>query len=176
MKDTKPDLILHPIRMKIILAFAGQHMTTQELAERLQDVPQATLYRHLGKLTKGGVLQIVEERPIRGTIEKVYALPDNNAILTVEDLAEASAEDHMRYFTQFVTSLIGDFGRYIGQENPNYEADGIGYRQVPLNLTDEELKEMVQRLQNVVKDYSSNSPSPERRRKTFTTIIIPDVY
>ncbi len=85
-----------------------------------------------------------------------------------------SSPSHMHYFTQFVISLIGDFERYIRQANPNYETDGMVYRQVPMYLTDDELQEMYQRLRNVVKDYAANPPSPEGYKRNHTTILIPD--
>ena len=174
LKETKTDLIIHPVRIRILLAIEGQKMTTQELSERLKDIPQATLYRHLSKLNKGGIIKVVEERQVRGTLEKVYAVPDNNADLNFQDLQDSSDEDNIRYFTHFVATLIGDFGRYIRKGKPNYEADGLSYKQVSLNLTDHELKEMVEKIQNILEDYNSNSPSEERHRKTYTTIIIPD--
>ena len=130
MKETKTDLIIHPVRIRILLAIEGQNMTTQELSERLKDVPQATLYRHIGKLTKAGIIKVVEERQVRGTLEKVYAVPDNNADLNFQDVQDSSDEDNILHFTHFAASLIGDFGRYISEGKPNYEADGLSYRQV----------------------------------------------
>lgn len=72
--------MLHPVRLRILQAFRGRSaMTARELAERLADVPQATLYRHLGALTDGGVLRVVEERRVRGAVERVFALPEEAA-------------------------------------------------------------------------------------------------
>ncbi|TFG62948.1 MAG: transcriptional regulator, partial [Spirochaetales bacterium] len=35
----KPDLIFHPVRMRIIAAVSGQKMTAKDIAELLPDVP-----------------------------------------------------------------------------------------------------------------------------------------
>ena len=90
MATTKPDLILHPLRMRIIMTIAGKQMTAQNLAAALPDIAQATLYRHINKLAQGGVLAVIEERPVRGTMEKVYSLSQNAAFLGVSDIAEMS--------------------------------------------------------------------------------------
>ena len=83
MQPAKPDLILHPIRMRIILALAqGRSLTAQELGAALPDVAQATLYRHLNRLLKGGVLAVVDERQVRGAVERIYALREENLDLS----------------------------------------------------------------------------------------------
>lgn len=42
---TKVDLLLHPVRLRVVQALLGQEMTPQQLVDALGDVPQATLYR-----------------------------------------------------------------------------------------------------------------------------------
>ena len=44
------DLLLHPIRLRIVQALVGEPMTPLQLKDRLADVPQATLYRHINQL------------------------------------------------------------------------------------------------------------------------------
>src|SRR5437899_614102 len=131
MKETKADLLLHPIRLRIIQAFVPpKRLTAQAIGAMLPDVPPATLYRHLNTLTRGGVLAVVERRQVRGTTEKVYALLAGGTHLSPSDLAAASKEDHLRYFTTFVATLLGDFARYLERDHADFVADGVGYRQV----------------------------------------------
>ena len=47
------DLLLHPVRLRIVQALVGSPMTPLHLKEQLGDVPQATLYRHLSQLFEG---------------------------------------------------------------------------------------------------------------------------
>ncbi len=126
MSHSKADLILHPIRMRILVAVAGKQMTAQQLASALPDVAQATLYRHINRLAKGGALTVVKERPVRGTVEKVYALDQQGAWLGAADVENFSKDDHIRTFTAFVASLLGDFGQYVAStEKPDLAADGV---------------------------------------------------
>ena len=174
MKETKADLLLHPIRLRIIQAFMPpKRLTAQEIGSALPDVPPATLYRHLNKLARGGVLAIVERRPVRGTTEKVYALLAGGAYLKPDDLAGASKEDHLRYFTTFVASLLGDFARYLDRDHPDFVADNVGYRQVPLYLSDEEFTRMAVEVNVALAPLATNGPGPGRRRRMLSTVIIP---
>ncbi|WP_236692663.1 helix-turn-helix domain-containing protein [Aneurinibacillus tyrosinisolvens] len=175
MKESKADLILHPVRMRVIQALAGGcQLTTQQLIELLPDIPQATLYRHINKLLKADVISVAEQRQVRGTIEKVYTLPEQNGNLSREDLVNATREDHMRYFTTFLSTLQGDFSRYLQQENYDLLADGVGYRHVPLYMSDEEFHDFIQTVRTSFLKYAENKPAPGRRRRTITTIIIPE--
>ncbi len=168
------DLLLHPIRLRVVLSLAGgRHRSAADLAEELADVPLASLYRHIRTLADAGVLAVVEERPARGTPRRVYALVEGAAELSPQDLAQASAEDHLRYFTVFLAGLLDDFGRYLATGDHDLVADGVGYRQVALELSDQELAELAGRLNAALAPVLANPPGPGRRRRMLTTVLVP---
>lgn len=176
IQETKADLLLHPIRMRIVLTLVGgRQLSGLQLAEVLPDVPQATLYRHLNKLAKGGILQIVEQRQVRGAVEKVYTVFGSAANITAEEAASATRDDHLRYFTMFVAGLLGEFERYLGQGQVDMLKDGVGYRQVPMYLSDAEFLKFQADLSRIVLAAYANEPTPERRRRILTTIVMPDI-
>ncbi len=70
MNKTRQDLLLHPVRQRILLATAGRRVTAQQLVNAMPDVPQATLYRNINKLAGAGLLVVVGERRVRNTVEK----------------------------------------------------------------------------------------------------------
>src|ERR1700681_1636175 len=138
----RADLVLHPVRLRIILAFArGRRLTPQEVAAVLPDVSQATLYRQIERLFRGGALAIASERRVRGAVERTYVLAEGGSSVSLEDLANSSRDDHLGYFTAFAAGLIAQFERYLEREEIDLLKDGVGYREVVLNLTDEKLKE-----------------------------------
>jgi DNA-binding transcriptional ArsR family regulator len=176
MATSRADLILHPVRMRLIATLARRQLTARQLSELLPEIPQATLYHHLGTLTRVGLLHVVSERPVRGTVEKLYALAENNVSVAPADLANASRDDQLRYFTVFVTSLLGDFARYLQQDaSIDLLADGAGYREVPVYLSDAELVQFATAVNRAVLPFLENQPSPSRRRRLFATVMIPDV-
>src|SRR5215467_4010514 len=134
----RADLILHPVRLRIILAFASdlgtRRLTPRQVAAILPDLPQASLYRHIERLHRGGVLAVAGERP--------YVLAAGGSTLTPEDLAQATRDEHLGYFTAFAAGLIAQFERYLQRPEVDLVADGVGYRHVVLDLTDDEVQEM----------------------------------
>jgi DNA-binding transcriptional ArsR family regulator len=175
MAISRADLILHPVRMRLLVTLARRQLTARQLSESLPDIPQATLYHHLGILTRAGLLRIVSERRVRGAVERLYALADDTAFLSPADLANVSLEDHLRYFTIFVTSLIGDFAHYLQQNQPSdLAADGVGYRETPFYLSDEEYARASAAVSQALQPFMGNEPTAQRRRRLFTIIVFPD--
>lgn len=168
------DLLLHPIRLRIVQALVGTPMTPLQLKDRLGDVPQATLYRHINQLADGGLLEVVAERPSRGGVERTYGVVTASVALGDSELESATADDHFRYFATFVGTLLADFGAYLDSGDPAFSADRVGYRQVPLWLTDEEFDALVARMTTAVQEHVDNKPAPGRRRRLLSTIVIPD--
>ncbi len=175
MTRNKAELILHPVRLKILQALAGDRvLSTRQLAQLLPDVAQATLYRHVQKLLQAEILRIDSEQPSRGTIERFYRFQEDNAELSDAELATLSHDDHRRYFTTFVTTLMADFERYLQRETLDLRTDGVGYHQVALHLNAAEMEEFALALQAVVKPYLKYQRSPDRQRILFSTILMPD--
>ncbi|XVQ06734.1 helix-turn-helix domain-containing protein [Spirillospora sp. CA-255316] len=176
MRDSKErwaDLALHPVRIRVLRAVGGGRRSTREIAGLLPDVPQATLYRHLAALAKGGLLEVVEERRVGGANERVYALPPGGAVLSGEALATATAEDHGRYFTAFVSSLLAEFSRYLARERIDLAADGVGYQQSVLHLDDEEFADFARRFTELVQPLLGNEPREGRTPRLLATVLMP---
>jgi DNA-binding transcriptional ArsR family regulator len=174
-KKTKADLILHPIRMRILIALAGRQKTSQELASELPDIPQATLYRHINRLAKAGLLEVVEERPARGAVEKVYTVGAHTSMLTAEEMADFSKDDHMRYFITFVASLLDDFSRYLQHSHTvDMATEVVGYNKFPLELSDEEFQSLSAKMNEALAPYLDNPPGQDRQRRLFSFIVMPD--
>ena len=168
------DLLLHPVRLRVVQALAGRELSAAQLRTRLPDVPQATLYRHLDRLHDGGLLEVVAERPVRGAVERTFRLVASKVSLSGADLAGTTADEHRTYFATFLGTLLGDFDRYLDDEGADLEADGVSYRQVPLWLSDEEVHEVLADLRAVLAARLEQPPGPGRRRRTVTIVTLPD--
>ncbi|GKU77309.1 helix-turn-helix domain-containing protein [Paenibacillus sp. L3-i20] len=176
LSESRADLILHPIRMRIIQTLVGgAQLTTLQISERMPDIPQATMYRHLNKLLKAKLIEVIEQIQVRGTMMKVYVLTSNGGEIPTQDLKMMSSEAHMELFMKFVASLIGDYGTYLQQENYDLEQDGVSLRQLELHLTDEEYMELLQGMRAQMAKHIENKPTNERRRRNIVTMVIPGV-
>jgi DNA-binding transcriptional ArsR family regulator len=175
MNKVKANLLLHPVRLRIILAVGGREVTAQELADELPDIPQATLYRHINTLAATEILAVVRERRVHNTLEKTYALQRHGLLLTAEDLKNAQPEDHIRLITQYLGLLLGYYVRYIEQGNVDFARDNVLLQTFPAYLSQAEIQELGQAIQVALQPYVINEPSPERRRFILGLISLPDV-
>lgn len=175
MTGAKAELIFHPVRMRILQALLRSgRMTPGELGGALDDVPPATLYRHIKALTEGGAIEVVEERPVRGVVERLYAVDlGGGASLTSAEAAGISREEHVRYFAVFLAGLLGEFERYLSRPSADPARDGMGYRQFPLHLSDDELKDLLGAMDALLQRAMANEPGPARTPRLLTRILVP---
>jgi Helix-turn-helix domain len=107
------DLLLHPVRLRIVKAFLGDRaLTTGQLAAELDDVPAGSLYRHVALLTSAGVLQVVAERRVRGAVERTYTLRQFAARISPVEAAAMTAEEHAQAFIVYVAGMLADADRH----------------------------------------------------------------
>ena len=171
--ESKADLVLHPVRFRILMAVSARRLTPQQIGAELPDVSQPSLYRHIALLTRAGILQTVEETTNRGTIEKLLTLPVQAADLSADDMAVVSPEDQMRYFTNFCALLMGKGRAYFEHKAKGGRAGG-NYSFEALYLTDAEFDHLTAVLKGLEALTASNPPSAERRRRILFTAVIPD--
>lgn len=176
MSTTMNDLLLHPIRLRIVTAITGNKVTAKDLAKALPDIPQTTLYRHINVLVDGGLLQVVDEIPQRGTVERVFGFKEPPS-LSPEDLRGLSKEEYQQTFILILTTLLHEATNSLNSLPENEEIDllGEGYQfsQMSLNLTDEEYEKLNNRILALMLEAGKNRSSEKRKRRIFSYLFIP---
>lgn len=168
------DLLLHPVRLRIVKAFLGDRaLTTRQLAAELPDVPAASVYRHVARLAEAGVLSVVSERRVRGITERTYTLRIYAAQVQPAEVAAMGPAEHANAFLAYVAGLLGDFDRYLATEPEDPARDGAGYRVAGLWLSDAELAEYQRELAAITVPRLANGPGEGRRRRLLYTIMLP---
>jgi hypothetical protein len=168
------DLVLHPVRLRIIKAFLGDRaLTTSQLAAEVDDVPAGSLYRHVARLTQAGILQVVAERRVRGAVERTYTLRLIAAQVGPGEIATWTAEDHSRAFTAFIAGLLADFDRYLATGTPDPLRDRVSFGTAAMWLTDDEYGEFLRAVQILVQPRLANAPGHGRRRRMVSTVFLP---
>ncbi len=180
MKEQEPlskaELIVHPVRLRILETMQGRALTSQQIATRLPDVPQATLYRQIKRLAEGGILEVVEERSVNGIVEKVYTVRSGAARFSREEFAQISAEDHARYFAIFLGALSHRMTQYLQQEAYDTTEEGMTYFRAVLHLTDAEARQVRLDLLDYVTQTAArpSESGAERRPRTLGVALIPE--
>jgi DNA-binding transcriptional ArsR family regulator len=171
---TSADLLLHPVRLRIVQAFLGDRaLTTAELRSQLPDVPAASLYRHIARLVDAGVLAVVSERRVRGAMERTYILRVAAAHIGVGEFERMSVDDHRQAFIAFVAGLLGDFDRYLASGDINPLRDGVSYNLAGMWLDDDELRELLRDITRIFEPRLANPPKPGRRRRILGSVLLP---
>lgn len=174
MNYDKYKIVMHPVRIKII-AYINQKgtATTQEIAKLNGDIPPATLYRHINKLCKDGIIEVIKENNINGILEKVYQTKENPLAELAEIVETNNAEQLMKLFYSFTLTLLSDFQKYTARQNVNIAEDGVGFSSAPLYLSDEELVEMADELRSSILKRVDNKPSKTRKLRNFSLVFVP---
>jgi Helix-turn-helix domain len=169
------DVVLHPIRMRIVQAFLGdRELTTGDLRAEISDVPSATLYRQVAALARGGVLIVVDETRVRGAVERTYRLHTGTTLVDGDQAREMTVEEHRQAFMTFVVGLLADFDHYLDRGDVDMARDLAGFRQNAMYLTDEEMAAVVTELRAVLDPRIALPPAPGRTRRLFSTVLMPD--
>lgn len=168
------DCLMNPVLCKLIMDMNnGGEMTAKQLAESHPDITQATLYRHLKRLTTDGIIKVVAENRVRGTVERTYVLAVD-FVSDLDSIVESnSGEAYLALFMQYCAGLTKLFGDYCKRDDIDIKGDISTYNAVPFYATDEELTGVLQRMEEIVADLLKNKSSKERKLRTMGVIITP---
>ena len=170
------ELIVHPIRLRIVTAMSNDRFTAKDLVEALPDIPQTTLYRHINVLVEGGMLEVVEEIPQRGTVERVFGFKTPPS-LSPEDLRGLSKEKIQETFSLIMFTLLNEALSSLNQFPEGEEIDLLGsgfqFSECQINLSDAEYQQMNEKILEIMIAASQNQPSEDRKRRIFSYMFIP---
>ncbi|MEU5833899.1 helix-turn-helix domain-containing protein [Streptomyces diacarni] len=167
--------LIHPVRMRILQTLLGaDELTTAQLRDRLPDVASATMYRHVAALAQAGVIEVVSERPVRGTVERSYRVRQEQALVDPDTRDAMGTEDHRRAFTVFSAAVMGDFERYLSHEDAEPARENVLYRQGAVWVTDEEFTSLVDEIEAAVARRTHTTPGDGRARHLLSLVFVPD--
>ena len=167
------EMLLHPVRIRIVSEFTGRERTVRDLADALPDIPQATLYRHVAALVDAGVLEQVGERAARGPSERVYRVAPGADRIRPEEIDAVPAAEQRRMFAVFTASLIDSFAAYVGSGAAVPSADGLAYNRAVVNLSRQERLDFATRFAGLVAEVLALPPARHRRRYHIASCFIP---
>ncbi|MFF0739550.1 helix-turn-helix domain-containing protein [Streptomyces sp. NPDC004111] len=170
------DLLLHPVRLRVVHALSGGNlMTTAEICARMPDVSKTSAYRHIGLLADAGVLGVESERRVRGAVERTYRLCRERAVLATdpERTAEDSTEEYRRGFAAATAVLLAEFGTYLDRADADPVADLVGFRQHALWLSRDELDSLIGDLRAAIAPRTRHGPAPGRTQHLLSPVLFP---
>jgi len=151
--------MLNPVRMRIIQELASrQSLTATELCERICDVPRTTMYRHIGVLLDNGIVSVVSEKRIRGSLERSLAL--NVGEITGNNSLENASQRTLG----FLMNRYARFHKYFSGAHPDPGKDKIFLNTTVLMMDDAEFEQFLSELQGLLRKYSLGAAEGRRPR------------
>jgi hypothetical protein len=170
------DLLMHPVRIRIVLAAANRVLTTRQIALYLPDVRQTTLYRHINLLIEGGVLTVVKQTRQRGATERWLTVQTGQSRVDAEAVVALPPDEQARYFTEFLAAVLADFARVYGA--PPAGLPLVTYTRQRLYATRAELADINQQMDaalDAYRDPARQTDGAALEPWLFTGIAMPDV-
>ncbi len=161
--------VMNPVRQRIIqYLISNGKGTSNEILQVLADVPPASLYRHIKKLLDTGLIQIIEERKVRGTIEKTYALVQNpfDHVPTNQEIGAV--------FYQTLLSMQSTFLRYFENEEADPQKDMLLLQTSTLMLTDEEFGKLLTDIGALISACSTKKGGGDRKVRRLSFVSSPE--
>lgn len=162
------DVVLHPVRLRILQAVAGQEMTTAQLRTVMPDVAPATLYRHVNALLDADILTVVAQRQVRGAVERTLGLGSRQAHAGPDAVGEVDVAQIRQAFRAFVGSVAGAVEQHLEQESPS---ELFGFSSTMLQLGPDEIAALQQELAELLDRY--RAPGEGRRPVMLSTVVVP---
>jgi DNA-binding transcriptional ArsR family regulator len=169
----KAELMMHPVRMKICQALMRNKaagLTPLEMVKVIEDVPQATLYRHIQTLAHAGIIRVTREKKVKSVSEKYYVLNEEEATISKEEWKEASGEEKLLHFSRYQLMVSAQYEDYLKQIGD--DEDKASFSMVEMKLSDAEYQELQTEIGEIVKKYYTGATQEKKDREPLRTIAI----
>lgn len=175
MATERARLLLHPVRMRVLVALSSRDLTTRQIQGLLPDVPQASLYRAISKLSQAGVISVVKTEQRGGGTERTYHVSPQDAFVSRADLASSAPDEVLAMTQTFGDLLSATMGRHLARTGSDWAASRFVMRQEFLWLTDDERDEFAEELVGVINKYLELKQRPGTQLYSLQASVLPDV-
>ena len=169
-------LLTDPFKLQLLQRFGDHPVTTKQVADQMgEKAPR--LYRHVDALVDAGLLELVEEKPKRGTVERYFRTVASRFEMdpTLFAPAEAPADEWIEMmrglFRETEADLVRLFSRTV--DSPDGKKELPKLFRVSVRGTDEEIGRLRAKLEEWVgecqalKDHDRKSGD----RSTYTGLL-----
>lgn len=146
-------LLTDPFKLKLLQRFGDRPVTTKQVADQMgEKAPR--LYRHVDALVDAGLLELVEEKPKRGTVERYFRTVASRFEVdpTLFSPAEAPADEWIEMmrglFRETEADLLRLFSRAV--DSPRGKKELPKLFRVSVRGTDEEIGRLKAKLEEWV--------------------------
>lgn len=176
----KADILLHPVRMKIVRALMTNRqngLTPLEMAKIIQDVPQATLYRHIQKLADSEIIKVWKEEKVRAVMEKRYMVNIEDASLDPEEWEQYTIDEKLNYYSYYQLALFNQYHMYLQKIEKQNVNDKATLSMLDLQLNESVFQDFQHELTALMMKYhkmTGEDTNQDKKNRSIGITIIPD--
>ncbi|MBV9262680.1 MAG: hypothetical protein JO324_00050 [Candidatus Eremiobacteraeota bacterium] len=161
-------------RIIVTLATRGQQ-TTEGLAAVLNDIPVSTLYRHLARLRAAEVIRVISERPVRGTVERTYAIASRLAAAVLPAAAAQVPLAGVRAtIRNFLTAMVAEVIKTVESRSFARTRRHFHAALYATELSDEAYLRALGKISAAIREARGDSAGRKTRRFSFYVVAFPE--
>lgn len=166
-------LFKNQTRFKIALALIDKEegQSIMQLNQLLEDIPQATLYRHVNAMFEEGLLKIVKKKKTRSGEENFYAINAKGYKIDQEEWGQASYHEKVNFVTYYFMYILQSYQNY--HQTIADQKDHSTFSISKLNLAESEFENFQSDLNDLINKYYNESQNDNNRERTISLVIIP---
>jgi DNA-binding transcriptional ArsR family regulator len=171
------NLILHPVRLRIIQTLVRRERNTQQIAEALPDVPVSSLYRHLRMLLEAEYIEIASTRSVNGIEERTYSISETKPpLLADEEFRGLSKDELQQAFSMLVGMIMTSFNEYLdGTPEPDWKRDRLGCAEFTFFATPDEYTTIWKTVWQTLSDAENVPRSADRLARKIALASYPGI-
>jgi DNA-binding transcriptional ArsR family regulator len=165
------DVINHPIRMRIFQLLHNVHLSINQLAVLLPEVPKPSLYRHVRKLVEAGVIYVAATRMVHGIEERFYTSVEG--LIDPEEVDQpgglAKFAEHVRIYGSVVAQDVAQY--MLARGTPDLA--NIAVRDHVFHASEEEFVRLRETIYEMLRAMEQQPPVPGRTQRRMFIMAHP---
>ncbi|GAB2567462.1 helix-turn-helix domain-containing protein [Gracilibacillus alcaliphilus] len=166
-------LFKNQTRFKIALELIDKEdgLSIMQLNQLLEDIPQATLYRHVNAMFEDGLLNIVRKKKTRSGEENFYAIKTKAYKIGEEEWNRASYDEKVNFITYYFMYVLNAYQNY--HQTIDDKKDQSTFSISKLHLGEAEFENFQADLNHLLTKYYNQSQNKSDKERTVSLVIIP---
>ncbi len=167
------EALASPLRIELLQAFAhGDRLTVEDIAKHVGR-PQRSIYYHIRKLVKAGVLVEVDRRLKGRRYESVYSVAAERLSIAADESSGVQREAMFRLVSSMLRKISREFRQALdSDEFDGHEATATA-RQQRSWLTEKDLAQVNDLLGRIEKICTKRQPGKDVRLYSILSLIVP---
>lgn len=159
-------------RIALELIDKDEGISIMQLGKLLEDISQATLYRHVKSMLDDNLIKIVGVQKLEKGEEKLYSLNTEEYRISEEEWNLASLEEKIDFITYYFMYILHSYKNY-NLNTDNEKNDKSTFSISKLSLNDNDFIEFQDEISDLLTKYYKLPKKSDSLERTVSLVIIP---